>query len=34
MFGGVKSCFVLSVALLAIACVQDKKDNFSDTEDA
>ena len=34
MFGGVKSCFVLSVALLAISCVQDKKDNFSDTEDA
>ena len=34
MFGRVKSCFVLSVALLAISCVQDKKNNFSDTEDA
>ena len=34
MFGRVKNCFVLSVALLAISCVQDKKDNFSDTEDA
>ena len=34
MLGWIKSCFLLSVALLAISCVQDKKDNFSATEDA
>ena len=34
MFGRVKNYLVLLGTLLAISCVQDKKDNFSDTEDA